>query len=83
MALRPNVAKLKDVLLKSGLVDEFQMRSAMGRLEQWGGRLTGVIVEIFHRHAQSRDGSGGNRLGRCCRAYCRTPGRRRGIAAGP
>lgn len=46
MALRPNVAKLKDVLLKSGLVDEFQMRSAMGRLEQWGGRLTGVIVEM-------------------------------------
>jgi hypothetical protein len=46
MALRPNVAKLKDVLLKSGIVDEFQMRAAMGRLEQWGGRLTGVIVEM-------------------------------------
>jgi|APLak6261675434_1056106.scaffolds.fasta_scaffold01263_4 hypothetical protein len=46
MALRPNVAKLKDLLLKSGIVDEFQMRAAMGRLEQWGGRLTGVIVEM-------------------------------------
>ncbi len=46
MALRPNVARLKDLLLKSGIIDEFQMRAAMGRLEQWGGRLTGVIVEM-------------------------------------
>ncbi len=46
MALRPNVAKLKDLLLKAKVVDEFQMRAAMGRLEQWGGRLTGVIVDM-------------------------------------
>lgn len=46
MALRPNVTKLKDVLLKAGVVDEFQMRSALGRLEQWGGRLTGVLVDM-------------------------------------
>lgn len=46
MALRPNVAKLRDLLLKVQVVDEFQMRAAMGRLEQWGGRLTGVIVDM-------------------------------------
>ena len=46
MALRPNVAKLRDLLLKSKLVDEFQIRAAMGRLEQWGGRLTGLVVEM-------------------------------------
>ncbi len=46
MALRPNVARLRDLLLKSKLVDEFQMRAAMGRLEQWGGRLTGIIVDL-------------------------------------
>lgn len=46
MALRTNVAKLKDLLLKAGVIDEFQMRAAMGRLEQWGGRLTGIIVEM-------------------------------------
>lgn len=46
MALRPNVAKLRDLLLKAKVVDEFQMRAAMGRLEQWGGRLTGVIVDM-------------------------------------
>ncbi|MFZ5445170.1 MAG: hypothetical protein ACOZQL_34590 [Myxococcota bacterium] len=46
MALRTNVAKLRDLLLKAKVVDEFQMRAAMGRLEQWGGRLTGVIVEM-------------------------------------
>lgn len=46
MALRTNVGKLKDLLLKTKVVDEFQMRAAMGRLEQWGGRLTGIVVEM-------------------------------------
>ena len=46
MALRTNVAKLKTLLLKAGVIDEFQARAAMGRLEQWGGRLTGVIVDM-------------------------------------
>lgn len=46
MALRSNVARLKDMLLKARVVDEFQMKAAMGRLEQWGGRLTGVIVDM-------------------------------------
>ncbi|MDP1826021.1 MAG: hypothetical protein Q8L48_22340 [Archangium sp.] len=46
MALRSNVGKLKDLLLKARLIDEFQARAAMGRLEQWGGRLTGIIVDM-------------------------------------
>ncbi len=46
MALRTNVAKLKDLLIKARVIDEFQARAAMGRLEQWGGRLTGVIVDM-------------------------------------
>lgn len=46
MALRSNVGKLKDLLLKARVIDEFQARAAMGRLEQWGGRLTGVIVDM-------------------------------------
>lgn len=46
MALRTNVGKLKDLLIKLKLIDEFQARAAMGRLEQWGGRLTGIIVDM-------------------------------------
>ena len=46
MALRPNVAKLKTLLMKAGVIDEFQARAAMGRLEQWGGRLSGVVVDM-------------------------------------
>lgn len=46
MALRTNVGKLKDLLLKARVIDEFQARAAMGRLEQWGGRLTGIIVDM-------------------------------------
>lgn len=46
MAIRSNVAKLKDLLLKARVIDEFQARAAMGRLEQWGGRLTGIVVDL-------------------------------------
>ncbi len=46
MALRTNVGKLRDLLVKARVIDEFQARAAMGRLEQWGGRLTGVILDM-------------------------------------
>ena len=46
MALRTNVGKLKDLLIKAGVIDELQARAAMGRLEQWGGRLPGVVVDM-------------------------------------
>lgn len=46
MALRPNVTRLKDQLLKAKVVDELQMRSALAHLEQWGGRLPAVLVEM-------------------------------------
>ncbi len=46
MALRSNVARLRDLLIKAKVIDEFQARAAMGRLEQWGGRLTGVVVDM-------------------------------------
>jgi len=46
MALRSNVGKLRDLLIKAKVIDEFQARAAMGRLEQWGGRLTGVVVDM-------------------------------------
>lgn len=46
MALRTNVGQLKDLLIKARVIDEFQARAALGRLEQWGGRLTGVIVDM-------------------------------------
>ncbi len=46
MALRPNVAKLAQLLLKAKVVDELQMRSALAHLEQWGGRLPAVLVDM-------------------------------------
>jgi hypothetical protein len=46
MAVQPKVAKVRDLLLKSGLIDELSMRSAMGRLEQWGGRLPKVLADM-------------------------------------
>jgi hypothetical protein len=46
MAVSPAVTKMRDLLLKSSLVDEFQLRAAMGRLEQWGGRLPKVLADL-------------------------------------
>jgi hypothetical protein len=46
MAHRPNVNRLAGILKKAGLVDELQLRSALGRLEQWGGRLTSVLCDM-------------------------------------
>ena len=42
---RPNT-RLKDLFTKAGVVDELQMRSALRHQEQWGGRLTQVVVEL-------------------------------------
>jgi len=46
MALPSNVLKMRDLLLKAKVVDEFQMRSALSRLEQWGGRLPKVLADM-------------------------------------
>ncbi|MEW6430043.1 MAG: hypothetical protein AB1730_00935 [Myxococcota bacterium] len=46
MALRPNAARVGEILKKAGLVDELQLRSALARLEQWGGRLTSVLADM-------------------------------------
>lgn len=46
MAQSPSVSRFKDVIMHAGLVDEYQMRAALARLEQWGGRLPTVIVEM-------------------------------------
>ncbi|MEW5738527.1 MAG: hypothetical protein AB1938_06345 [Myxococcota bacterium] len=46
MRSRPQVNRVAEILKKAGLVDELQLRSAMARLEQWGGRLTGVLADM-------------------------------------
>jgi Type II secretion system (T2SS), protein E, N-terminal domain len=46
MAIKPNVARMRDVFLKSKLVDEMQMKAAMAQVEQWGGRLPKALVEL-------------------------------------
>lgn len=46
MASSRSVSRLRDIVLKAQLVDELQMRSAMARMDQWGGRLPAVLVEM-------------------------------------
>lgn len=46
MANARSTSKVRDIVLKAKLVDELQMRSAMARLDQWGGRLPAVIVDL-------------------------------------
>jgi hypothetical protein len=46
MAIKPNAARVGEILKKAGLIDDLQLRSALGRLEQWGGRLTSVLADM-------------------------------------
>jgi hypothetical protein len=46
MASSRSTSRLRDLILKSGLVDELQLRSAQARIEQWGGRLPAVLVDL-------------------------------------
>jgi hypothetical protein len=41
-----SLTRLRDVIIASGLVDELQLRSATGRVEQWGGRLPAMLAEL-------------------------------------
>ncbi len=46
MASARSASRLRDLILKAGLVDELQLRSAQARLERWGGRLPAVLVDL-------------------------------------
>lgn len=46
MANARALSRLKDILIKANLIDELQLRSALARMEQWGGRLPAVLVDM-------------------------------------
>ncbi len=46
MVLNASVARIRDAILRAGLVDAMQMQSALGHIEKWGGRLPRVLVEL-------------------------------------
>jgi hypothetical protein len=46
MAHPGSTHRLRDLLLRAGVVDEVQMRAALRRLEQFGGRLTMVLSDM-------------------------------------
>ena len=37
--------KLGEVLVHAGLIDEFQLQSALGHQRQWGGRLGKILID--------------------------------------
>jgi hypothetical protein len=37
--------RIAEILLQAGLIDDLQLRSAMGYLNQWGGRLGHALIE--------------------------------------
>lgn len=44
MAMRSN--RVGDILLKAKLIDPLQLRSALARHDQWGGRLAKIVVDL-------------------------------------
>lgn len=43
---RSTSSRIGDILVKAGLIDDLQLRAALGRVEQWGGRLTGALADM-------------------------------------
>src|SRR3990172_5719864 len=42
----PERRKLGEILLEKGLIDEIQLRSAIGHQKNWGGRIGSALVEL-------------------------------------
>ncbi|MCZ6781893.1 MAG: hypothetical protein O7G30_01155, partial [Proteobacteria bacterium] len=38
--------KLGDILLRAGVIDQFQLRSALGEQQRWGGRLGVTMIKL-------------------------------------
>lgn len=45
MPTRSRSSRVEEILVAAGLVDEVQLRSARAHQEQWGGRMTRIIVD--------------------------------------
>src|SRR5512136_726417 len=37
--------RLGDILIEAGVIDNFQLQSALGHQRQWGGKLGRILVE--------------------------------------
>ena len=42
----PNKHKLGEILVKSGVIDDFQLRSALGEQQRWGRRLGMTLIKM-------------------------------------
>lgn len=42
----PERPKLGEILLHAGVIDEFQLRSALGEQQRWGGRLGVTMIKL-------------------------------------
>jgi hypothetical protein len=41
-----DVKKLGDLLIEAGLIDDFQLQSALSQQRNWGGKLGNVLIEL-------------------------------------
>lgn len=46
MPTAPSKKRLGELLVQAGLIDEFQLRSALSHQQQWGGRLGKNLIEL-------------------------------------
>ena len=46
MTSRKDTERLAGILIKAGIIDELQLRSAMAKLGNWGGRLPKVLADL-------------------------------------
>lgn len=64
--MKKNTKKLGEMLIEAGLLDEYQLSSALGYQRQWGGRLASIIINMGFVNEKSIASALEEQLGKKC-----------------
>ena len=67
--MKENRAKIGEILVETGLIDEMQLVAALGEQKQWGGRLCSIIVNMGFADEESISAALGKQLKQKCISF--------------
>jgi type IV pilus assembly protein PilB len=67
--MKENRAKIGEILVEAGLIDEMQLIAALGEQKQWGGRLCSIIINMGFADEESISAALGIQLKQQCISF--------------
>lgn len=61
--------RIGEILLEAGLIDEFQLATALGRQKQWGGKLASILINMGFVDEKSVASALEKQLGQKCLSF--------------